>query len=146
MRPASNVPPACPSRVTARTSPCVADRCVADADNHVLRLVSLVSGSTTLDGFGPDGPGTADGQSPSFNGPLGVDFAPDNGRLAVADEQNASVRLLASPLSSPRGKARTLAGGTVGFVDGTGTTVRFNQPADVAFSPDGERLVVADTG
>ena len=62
--------------------------------------------------------------------------------LALADEQNARIRLLDLSL----GSSRTLAGGTVGTRDGSGTDAQFNEPAGVAFSPDGGRLVVVDKG
>jgi len=78
---------------------------------------------------------------------MGVEFARGDMLLAVADEQNACIWLLDSPLASPRGALRTLAGGSVvGAADGTGGWAQFNQPVDVAFSPDGQQVAVADKG
>jgi len=121
---------------------------VADAGNDQIRVVGAATGNaSTVGGAGRTGPGFADGVAGRFHGPLGLDFSPDGSLLAVADAQNGRIRLIEDALGAARAQSRTLAGGsTAGTADGVGTAARFRQPADVAFSPDGQWLVVADAG
>ena len=63
-----------------------------------------------------------------------------DGNLYVADPGNNRIRKI-----TPAGKVITLAGdGTVGCVDATGTTARFNGPHGVAVDKNGN-VYVADT-
>ena len=118
---------------------------VADAGNDQIRVVGAATGNAfTVGGAGRTGPS---GVAGCFHGPLGLDFSPDGSLLDVADAQNGRIRLIEDALGATRAQSRTLAGGsTAGTADGVGTAARFRQPADVAFSPDGQWLVVADAG
>jgi DNA-binding beta-propeller fold protein YncE len=87
----------------------------------------------------------ADGASSaaSFYQPRGVSYSPDGSTLAVADGANARVRLI----DVATGAVTTLAGsGSGAFADGTGSAASFWNPYDVAYSPDGSTIAVADTG
>ena len=79
-----------------------------------------------------DGPGT----TAQFNGPRGV--AIDSTNLYVADFANHRIR----QINLATGVVSTLAGGTQGFLDGTGTAAQFNGP--VGLASDGTNLYVAD--
>lgn len=86
--------------------------------------IDRLAGLAGNPGFSGDGgPGT-DAQ---LNGPSGVDHGPD-GRVYIADRQNDRVRVV-----EPDGTISTLASGLV-------------KPVDVAVSPDGAYLYVAEDG
>ena len=110
---------------------------VADQLNHRIRkitpegLVSTLAGST--EGF-RDGSGA----SAQFNYP--VDVAVDTeGNVYVADWQNHLIRKITA-----EGLVSTLAGSTVGFRDGIGTSAQFNRPSGVAVDTEGN-VYVADS-
>ena len=111
---------------------------VADFSNNLIRkitpegLVSSLAGST--EGF-RDGSGT----SAQFNSPIGVavDAA---GNVYVADSFNNRIRKI-----TPEGLVSTLAGSTVGFRDGAGTSAQFSYPIGVEVDAAGN-VYVADYG
>ncbi len=89
------------------------------------------------------------GEMAQFNEPSGLALGSD-GTLYVADTGNQRIRMV-----SPIGEVTTLAGsGTTpivdttyfkgGFLDGPGTTAKFNFPSGIAVSTDGT-VYVADT-
>ena len=68
-----------------------------------------------------------------------MSFSPDGDRIAYADYRLHAIRLISVATSV----TTTIAGdGTPGYVDGT--QARFDDPLSVAWSPDGDFLVVAD--
>jgi sugar lactone lactonase YvrE len=73
----------------------------------------------------------ATGNAAQFNIPLGVvkDAA---GNLFVCDRDNHCIRKI-----TPAGVVTTFAGGAAGFVDGTGTAARFNQPYAITMDAAG---------
>jgi len=80
------------------------------------------------------------GGQPQFNGPEGVEVD-SSGNVYVADRNNHRIRKI-----TPEGVVSTLAGtGTEGFVDGAGTSARFNNPIGVALDSSGN-VYVADHG
>jgi len=115
---------------------------VADTNNHTVRkIVSSTGVVTTVAGLAGN-PGSADGQGnlARFEFPSGV--AVDGaGNLFVADTENHTIRQIL-----PSGLVSTVAGlaGASGGADGTGSTVRFDSPSDVAVDLSGN-LYVADT-
>lgn len=82
-------------------------------------VVSTFAGSSM--GFA-DGTGTA----AMFNTPGGIAMGKD-GNLYVADRSNHKIRKI-----TPEGVVSTLAGSTVGYVDGPGNTAKFHVPLGVA--------------
>ena len=95
-------------------------------------VVTTLAGGTT--GFA-DGTGAA----AEFNHPFGV-AVDGSGSVYVADVGNDRIREI-----SPAGVVTTLAGSTMGFVDGTGAAAEFNHPYGVAVDSSGV-VYVADTG
>lgn len=92
---------------------------------------------TTLAGDGTNG--TTDGTHTEarFNRPFGVAVSAD-GIIYVADQNGQRIRRI-----TPSGTVTTLAGSTIGFTDGVGTTAQFANPAGVAVAGDGT-IYVAD--
>ncbi len=95
-------------------------------------VVTTLAGSTA--GFA-DGTGA----QAEFNHPFGV-AVDSSGSVYVADVGNNCIRKI-----SPAGVVTTLAGGTKGFADGTGSAAEFSQPYGVAVDSSGN-VYVADTG
>ena len=77
-----------------------------------------------------------------FNDPMGL-ARDGEGNLYVCDARNHVIRKI-----SAAGVVSTLAGaaGQPGAADGKGTAARFNFPTDIALSPKGDILYVADSG
>jgi sugar lactone lactonase YvrE len=78
-----------------------------------------------------------------FNAPLGI-ARDSSGNIYVADTNNHCIRKITSA-----GVLTTFAGscgtGTYGFINGTGTSARFNKPSGLAMRGTGS-LYVADSG
>ena len=113
-------------------------------------LVIAETGRHTIVGVSPGGEkriiagadgihGTADGlaNEATFNGPIGV-ACDEKGRIFVADTYNDRIRMIED------GRVRTIAGGEIGSMDGTGSGARFDTPTGIAIWHN--KLLVADTG
>jgi len=112
---------------------------VADTYNCVIRkitpdgVVATLAGSTTC---GPIVNGT--GTAAQFDSPAGV--AVDGaGNIYVADTGNNAIRKI-----TPAGVVKTLAGGSFGHANGTGSAAQFFAPSGVAVDGMGN-IYVADT-
>lgn len=81
--------------------------------------------------------GTTNGAT--FWKPSGVCVDP-NGNVYVADFNNHKIRKI-----TPAGVVTTVAGSVLGYLDGTGTSAKFNNPTGVAVDNAGN-LFVADSG
>jgi len=113
---------------------------VSDTNNHRIRLVTYPGGVvTTLAGSGTPAFADGAGAAASFKQPRGVAVDPTTGNIVVADLNNNRIRLV-----TPAGMVTTLAGGSVGFADGTGTAASFYGPVGVAVIPSSGVIVVAD--
>jgi hypothetical protein len=115
---------------------------VSDSANHTIRKVTSSGVVTTLAGkAGFTGSADGTGIAASFSNPQGMarDAA---GNIYVAEFDNHRIRKVTSAgvVTQYAGKA-----GFSGSADGTGTAVRFNQPADVAVDSAGN-VYVADSG
>lgn len=113
---------------------------VADSANGAIREVTAAGVVTTIAG-GAGGAGHVDGTGnfARFSSPaaLAVDGA---GNILVADSGNNAIRRVTSG-----GVVTTLAGGTMGNMDGTGSAASFNAPGGIAVDAAGN-AIVADTG
>ncbi len=118
---------------------------VADAGNHVIRVVDLAAGQVAIFAGQMASRGATDGDAlaaASFDSPAGLALDDSGGLLYVADAGNSRIRVITT------GTARsvaTLAGSAPGFRDGPGADAWFNAPEALALAPDGT-LYIADTG
>eukprot|EP01043_Picozoa_sp_COSAG02_P063577 COSAG02_NODE_9050_length_2349_cov_11.470667_1_plen_431_part_00 len=117
---------------------------VADPQNNKIREITVASGVVeTLAGSGTPGSNDGTGTAAQFTGPTSVAYSPDGTKALVADKGNSKIR----EITVASGVVETLAGsGTRGSNDGTGTAAEFHSPQGVAYSPDGTKALVADTG
>jgi len=115
---------------------------LADRYNDAIRQVSLTApyAVTTLAGTGLHGllVDSPTGTSAVFNEPQGITVS--GGNLYVTDSNNNAIRIVS--LIAPYA-VTTLAGGTYGSIDGTGTTAKFSSPHGI--TTDDTYLYVADT-
>lgn len=113
---------------------------VADSEDHVIRKITSAGVITTFAGTsGKSGFINDTGSLARFNKPQGVALdTADN--VYVADSDNNAIRKI-----SPAGVVTTLAGGTQGELDGTGSAAQFNGPVGLVVDPAGN-VYVTDTG
>jgi sugar lactone lactonase YvrE len=111
---------------------------VADRNNHLIRKITSEGQVST---FAGSTAGSLDGSGTlaKFNAPAGVAIASD-GTLFVADSNNNRIRKITS-----LGVVTTIAGSTVGYSDGSGSTAKFNYPTGVAVDSYGT-VYVTDSG
>jgi len=100
----------------------------------------LIQENTTVTTIAGGTQGYLDGPASiaQFNGPQGL-CLDANGVLYVADSGNNAIRTI-----TPAAQVSTLAGGTYGFVNGSGTSAEFNDPVGICLGPNGN-LYVTDT-
>lgn len=110
---------------------------VCDRDNH--RIVKITTaGVASVFAGGSIGFANGTGSAAQFNQPYSItmDVA---GNFYVGDRINHSIRKI-----SPAGVVTTLAGnGTAGYINGTGTAARFNEPLGITVDGAGN-VYVAD--
>ncbi|SEL86829.1 Sugar lactone lactonase YvrE [Aquimarina amphilecti] len=108
---------------------------VAGGNGHRIRKITSNGIVTTLAGS-IEGSNDGTDSNAQFNLPSGV--ALDiQGNLYVADTQNRSVRKI-----TPTGVVSTLAGGTLGLDDGTGTDAEFAFPTGITIDTQGDLYTV----
>lgn len=78
------------------------------------------------------------GDHAQFKYPSGLATDAD-GNLYVADRDNHKIRKLTST-----GIVTTIAGSSIGFLDGPGASAQFKSPTDVAVDAEGKNIYVAD--
>lgn len=114
---------------------------VSDRGNNRIRRINAEGSATTVAGSSTKGYLDGNGATALLDSPSGMALAPD-GHVYFADSGNHCIRKMSST-----GVVSTVAGAPEsGFGDGSLTQARFKAPLDVAFSPQGDRLYVADTG
>jgi len=105
---------------------------ISDLLNHRIRKIDLSTGFVS--NFAGDGiQGFRDGpaEEARFNQPLGITID-SRGTVYVADSENHSIRMIKN------GMVTTIAGtDTAGFVNGSGTEARFNEPYHLVISRNG---------
>ncbi len=110
---------------------------IADYAHHVIQILDPASGALSPLAGTWNTKGDADGvgAAASFNEPYGL-VQRDDGKLVVADYGNNKLRLVALD-----GTVSTLAGGSAGFADGSGTAAKFNHPQGLARTASGDIYV-----
>jgi hypothetical protein len=111
---------------------------VADTVNNRIRLVTQAGVVTTLAGNASNTFADGTGTAASFYYPQGVAVIPSTPTIVVADTFNHRIRLV-----TQAGVVTTIAGGILGFADGTGAATNFFYPVGVAVTSSGV-IVVAD--
>lgn len=107
----------------------------AELQGHRIRKITPAGIVTTLAGSGAAGYVDAQGTSAQFNAPNSVAIN-QNGTAYVVEWTGHRIRAI-----SPSGMVSTLAGSVAGYLDGTGTAAKFNQPVDLAVDPSGNVYV-----
>ena len=111
---------------------------VSDSFNHLIRKVTPAGVTTTFAGSGTLGFSGGTTATAQFYSPQGLAFD-GSGNLYVADQGNNAVYKITST-----GTVSILAGtGLGGYVNGAGTTARFNAPQGIATDATGN-IYVAD--
>jgi sugar lactone lactonase YvrE len=115
---------------------------VTDINNHVVRVVNVVSGLVTSYAGSPSGlSGFVDGaiSSAVFNIPLGITIS-TGGWIFIADQRGGAVRMI-----STSGIVTTVAGSaTLGQSNGFGTQAIFTGLKMIALSTSGDQLYLSD--
>ena len=112
---------------------------VADSWNNRIRKVSLAGVVTTFAG-GSSGFVDGMGNAAKFNKPSGLTTDAD-GNIYVADLENQSIRKITTA-----GVVSTLAGGTEGYNNGTGSSAQFKDPRAIVLSNNNELMVTDQFG
>jgi sugar lactone lactonase YvrE len=108
---------------------------VADALNNLIRKITPAGVVSTFAGSGSRGSMNGTGTAASFAFPTGIALD-SSGNFYVVDTGNYLIRKITAD-----GVVTTLAGSTVGFIDGLGTTARFNNPQSIAVDSSGNIYV-----
>ncbi|WP_082994860.1 MULTISPECIES: cadherin domain-containing protein [Aquimarina] len=108
---------------------------IADSNNNRIRKITPAGVVTTLAGSGASGSANGTGTAARFNGPRGV-AVDASGNVYVSDYGNHRIRKV-----TPTGVVTNLAGGPVGFADGTGLNARFNHPSGLTVNSNGDIYV-----
>jgi sugar lactone lactonase YvrE len=112
---------------------------VSDQWNHKIRKISPAGIVSTFAGNGTMGNSDGQGQSASFQYPAGL-CIDKQGNIYVADNANQRIRKI-----TPSGFVSTLAGSSVGYVNGTGSAARFYSPQNLCADSVGN-IYVTDSG
>jgi sugar lactone lactonase YvrE len=107
---------------------------VADSGNYRIRKVWSNGTVTTLAGSGASGSTNGAASTATFSNSMPGIAVANDGTVFVAD--GPVIRVI-----SVGGVVSTLAGSTLGYVDGTGTSAKFNLPASLAMSLTDDVLV-----
>lgn len=107
---------------------------IADYAHHVIEILDPASGtlSPLAGSYNVKGAVDGVGGAATFNVPYGLVQRSD-GKLVVADWGNNSLRLVGLD-----GSVSTLAGGSAGYADGSGSAAKFNHPQGVTKASNGD--------
>lgn len=119
---------------------------VSDLFNRRIRRIAPDGSVTTIAGTGTAGSADGPGTSATVNSVEGM-VIDSGGTIFITDAGTHTVRrieyLSGDPSQASAYRVTTIAGGTIGSLDGTGSAARFNVPAGIATDGTG-RLYVAD--
>ena len=110
-----------------------------EAGCRIRKVVISTLSVTTIAG-GTNGYADGVGSHAQFKFPRGLDITSDGSTVFVADTNNRRIR----QIDVYTGNVTTLAGSSVGSVDGVGTNVQFDSIMSLALFPDDAFAVVAD--
>jgi sugar lactone lactonase YvrE len=110
---------------------------VSDKYNNAIRKITPAGVVSTIAGSATWGTADGTGSSARFWWPGGITYAPD-GKIYIADYSNNRIRSMTTS-----GVVTTLAGNTMGFANGTGTSASFYNPSGLTADQSGN-LYVAD--
>lgn len=110
---------------------------VADSANHKIRKITSAGVVSTFAGTGEPGSADGTGSVATFDSPWGA-TVDSYGNIYVADLNNHKIRKI-----TPARVVTTLAGSSIGNIDGVGAVAKFNKPGDVAVDISGN-VYVAD--
>jgi hypothetical protein len=112
---------------------------VVDQDDHTIRKVVISTGEVTTIAGGPGQQGYVDGTGSAARFHFCRGITTDGVNLYVVDDQTIRKIVIAT------GAVTTIAGkaGKYGYLDGTGSDTRFNDPSGVA--TDGTNLYASDS-
>lgn len=108
---------------------------VTDQGNELIRKVTSAGVVTTIAGSGTTGSSDGTGSAAGFSRPTGI-AVDASGNCYVADQDNKKIRMI-----TPSGVVTTLAGGTTGSADGTGSAAAFNSPNGMTIDASGTLYV-----
>jgi sugar lactone lactonase YvrE len=119
---------------------------VSDLFNRRIRRIAPDGSVTTIAGTGTAGSADGPGSTATVNSVEGM-VIDSGGTIFITDAGSHSVRRIdyvsGDPSQASAYRLTTVAGGTSGSLDGTGSAARFNVPAGIATDGTG-RLYVAD--
>lgn len=109
---------------------------ISDALNHLIIKITP-NGTTSIFAGSSQGFSEGTGANAQFNNPRGMTID-ESGNIFVCDAFNFKIRKI-----TPNGVVSTLAGSTIGFADGTGSSAQFKNPSYITIDTFGN-LYVAD--
>ena len=112
---------------------------VSDISNYCIRKIAPNGDVTTFAGSGVSGSSDGTGTEASFTGVFGLTIDTED-NIYATDRTIHRIRKI-----TPEGVVTTIAGSTVGSLDGTGIEAQFNNPAGIDIDAAGN-LYVADAG
>ncbi len=119
---------------------------VADAGRDVVFKIQPSGASTVIAGT-LDTPGFSGDFGPAgaakLNDPSGLAFD-SSGNLFISDSSNNRIRMISAGSNFATSTIRTMAGSTIGYANGSGTSAQFSTPTDLSFW--NSVLYVADVG
>ena len=110
------------------------------AGNRVYKMTLSGSTYTTAVFAGSGAAGAADGTgaAATFRSPWGIAIHPITGNIYIGGNDDQKIRMI-----TPAGVVTTVAGGTSGYANGTGSWAKFNYPNGIDFDKGGN-LYIAD--
>lgn len=109
---------------------------VADSFNNRIRKITQDGVATTLAGSGTSGGANGTGTAAQFYSPRAI-IVGNDGNIYISEYNGHRIRKV-----TPEGVVTTLAGGGQGYMDGTGTSARFNHPKGLDMDAEGNIYVV----